>query len=283
MRGLLGFDFFRARSLQDAWQAVAGRPAAAFLAGGTDVLVKLKMGTIRSPLLVSLKGINELKGIVEVEDGIEIGALTTIDEIVHSPLIFDKCPLLHSAARHFGSNQVRNLATVGGNLCNASPAGDLSVALMCLNGEVKVDGPEGTARVALTQFFQGPGLTHLKARNIVTSIFIPGSKGDWSWRFLKLGRRNGMEIAIVNLALGIHRHEGICKEARIALGAVAPTPIRAQRAEQDMTGKRIDEKSIEQVACLAAQESKPISDVRASAEYRKEMVTNLTRRALSTL
>ncbi len=283
MLGLTGFDFARANSLEEAWDIVARRPEAQFLAGGSDLLVKLKTGLIRTPMIISLKNIHEIQGIVDHNDWIEIGALTTVGEVVNSEVIKEKYPLLHMSARNLASKQVRNLATIGGNLCNASPAGDLCVALACLEADVKLEGPEGKRRIKLENFFRGPDVTSLKKGEILTSILIPFSKGDWVWNYRKLGNRNGMDIAIVNLAIGLRREQEICKERRIALGAVAPTPIRARRAEKKMVGEKLGPEIIEQVALLASQESSPVSDIRATADYRREMVTNLTRRLLHTI
>ena len=270
MRPLGGFRYLRVRSLEEAWAAADQNPESArFLAGGTDLLVKLKKGQIRPSLLINLKSISDLYGIDELEDRIEIGALTTAGDLLRSILLKEKTSLIPLAASHLGSKQIRNLATVGGNLCNASPAGDLSVALLCLQANVKISGPEGSRIEGLEDFFMGPGLTSLKPREVLTAISVPLSNGDWVWNYQKLSNRRAMEIGIVNVAIGLRLEQNICAEARIALGAVAPTPIRAKKAEMHMVGKKLSSRLIEEGARLGAQESSSIDDIRGSAAYRR--------------
>ena len=279
---LSGFQYIRPKSLEETWKAMAMYPQQArLLAGGTDLLVKLKKGQLTTPLLVSLRGIPDLHQSVESEDRVKIGALVTVGQLVHSEFLKRRYPLLQMAAGGLGSTQVRNLATIGGNLCNASPAGDLSVALLCLQAEVEIKGPQGDRIERVEDFFQGPGCTSLKAVEILTTIIIPVPEGRWAWNYQKLTNRRAMEIGTVNVAIGLKREKEICKEIRIALGAVAPTPIRAKKAEGHLSGKRLDPMLIGEGALLGAEESRSIDDIRASAAYRQEMVVNLIRRALT--
>ena len=282
MRPLAGFGYVRVRSLEEAWAAGDQNPDdAAFLAGGTDLLVKLKKGQIRTSLLINLKGIPGLCGVQELGNRIEIGALTPISELLRSRSLEGKAALLPLAANQLGSRQIRNLATIGGNLCSGSPAADLSIALLCLQADVKIHGPEGSRVDKLEAFFKGPGLTSLKPREILGTISVPIFNGGWAWDYQKLTHRRGMEIGIVNVAVGLRLEQDVSKEARIALGAVAPTPIRATRAERHITGKKLSPGLIEEVAQMAAQESRSIDDIRGSAAYRQEMVMNLIRRAFT--
>jgi CO/xanthine dehydrogenase FAD-binding subunit len=284
MRPLSGFSYKRVKTLEEAWGSAARYPEEArFLAGGTDLLVQLKKGTIRTPLLISLKGVRHLNGVTIIGDSFQIGPLTAVDELIRSEALKRRNPLLVLAAVQMGSRQIRNMATVGGNLCNASPAGDLSTALLCLDTEVKIEGPGGARSEKLVDFFKGPGRTSLQPSEILTGILVPSTDKNWHWSYQKLGVRRAMEIGIVNVALGLNLDREICREARIALGSVAPTPIRARKAEKLMEGKRFSPELIKEVAEVSARESGPIDDLRASGAYRREMVINLVRRGLRAL
>jgi CO/xanthine dehydrogenase FAD-binding subunit len=284
MRPLSGFSYKRVKTLEEAWGSAARYPGEArFLAGGTDLLVQLKKGTIRTPLLISLKGVRHLNGVTIIGDSFQIGPLTAVDELIRSEALKRRNPLLVLAAVQMGSRQIRNMATVGGNLCNASPAGDLSTALLCLDTEVKIEGPGGARSEKLVDFFKGPGRTSLQPSEILTGILVPSTDKNWHWSYQKLGVRRAMEIGIVNVALGLNLDREICREARIALGSVAPTPIRAPKAEKLMEGKRFSPELIKEVAEVSARESGPIDDLRASGAYRREMVINLVRRGLRAL
>ena len=284
MRPLSGFSYKRVKTLEEAWGAAARCPEEArYLAGGTDLLVQLKKGAIRTPLLISLRGVRHLSGVTLVGDSLRVGPLTAVGELIRSEALKSKHLLLALAAVQMGSRQIRNMATVGGNLCNASPAGDLSTALLCLDTEVKIEGPGGARLEKLVDFFKGPGRTSLQPSEILTGILVPSTDKDWHWSYQKLGIRRAMEIGIVNVALGLNLDREVCREARIALGSVAPTPIRARTAEKRMEGKRFSPELIEEVAEVSARESDPIDDLRASGAYRREMVINLVRRGLRAL
>jgi CO/xanthine dehydrogenase FAD-binding subunit len=284
MRPLSGFSYKRVKTLEEAWGSAARYPGEArYLAGGTDLVVQLKKGTIRTPLLISLKGVRHLNGVTLAGDSVHIGPLTAVGELIRSEALKSKNPLLLLAAVQMGSRQIRNMATVGGNLCNASPAGDLSTALLCLDTEVKIEGPGGARSEKLVDFFKGPGRTSLQPSEILTGLLVPSTDKNWHWNYQKLGVRRAMEIGIVNVALGLNLEREVCREARIALGSVAPTPIRARKAEKLMEGKRFSPELIEEVAEVSARESDPIDDLRASGAYRREMVINLVRRGLRAL
>lgn len=283
MRGLIGFDYVRADSLEDAWDAFDYEPKARILAGGTDLLVQLKTDQIRTPIIISLKNIQDIRGISDRNDLIEIGTLTSVSDIANSELIRKKCPLLKMAADKLGSPQIRNLATIGGNLCNASPAGDLCLALTCLEAKLIIKSRENKRETGIKDFFKGPGSTSLNKKEILTSILVPVTKENWKWNYQKLGKRKGVECAVISLAVGLQLNGNICQAVRIALGAVAPTPVRASTAELEMINKPLSPELIEGAATTASQQCNPISDIRGSAEYRKEMIKNLTRRAFMTI
>jgi carbon-monoxide dehydrogenase medium subunit len=281
---LSGFSYKRVKTLEEAWGSATRYPEEArYLAGGTDLLVQLKKGAIRTPLLISLRGVRHLNGVTLVGDSVQVGPLTAVGELIRSETLKSKNPLLALAAVQMGSRQIRNMATVGGNMCNASPAGDLSTALLCLDTEVKIEGPGGGRSEKLVDFFKGPGRTSLQPTEILTGILIPSTDKNWRWSYQKLGVRRAMEIGIVNVALGLNFEREMCREARIALGSVAPTPVRARKAETLMEGKRFSTELIEEVAEVSARESDPIDDLRASGAYRREMVINLVRRGLRAL
>jgi len=276
MRPLRGFDHKKVKTLEEAWKAASRCPGEArYLAGGTDLLPQMKRGAIQVPLLISLKGVRYLNGLTDYGEWVNIGPLTAIEDVVRSEILKKKSPLLSLAGRQVGSVQIRNLGTVGGNICNASPSADVATALMCVDAELKIEGPDGVRSEKLEDFFKGPGLTSLSSTEIVTGILVPAMGKNWNWNYRKLGSRRAMEIGIVNVAIGLKAEQGICKEVRIALGSVAPTPIRARKAEKRLEGARWTRELVEEAAELGAQDSNPIDDLRASAAYRREMVRNL--------
>ena len=167
-----------------------------------------RRGILRTPLLISLKQVRHLSGVTVVGDWIHIGSLTPVEDLVRSEVLKRKSPLLPLAAVQLGSRQIRNMATLGGNLCNASPAGDLSTALLCLDTELKMEGLEGARSEKLVDFFRGPGLTSLSPGEVMTGILVPSMEKGWVWSYQKLGARRAMEIGIVNVALGLKLEAG---------------------------------------------------------------------------
>ncbi|RKL63477.1 xanthine dehydrogenase family protein subunit M [Thermoanaerobacteraceae bacterium SP2] len=256
------------------------------IAGGTDLVVQMRAGKIDPALIISINmlGLNKINYNIDT-NVVSIGSLVTNDEVSKSPIIKEYVPLLAEASRSIGGRQTRNLGTIGGNVCNASPAADTPPALMVLGCKLRVAGLRGNIRsIDVMDFFKGPGLTTLEKDEIVTALEVtPIRKNLAGHAFLKLGIRKAMEISIVNTAIIIEldpQDPAICQKARIALGAVAPTPIRAIQAENILMGQKLDDNCINQVAEAAAQCSKPITDFRASAEYRKEMVKVLVKRGI---
>lgn len=247
------------------------------MAGGTDVVVKPDPG-IRSLVDITRLGLSYIR---RDGDAWVIGATTTMAEIEQSPAILRLGGgILARAAATCGSVQIRNMATVGGNLANASPAADTAVALLALDATVVVAGERAQRKIALTSFFSGPHRTALNGGLLVeVRIPIPAG-GRTGWSFQKLGRTES-DISLVNVAAGFQADaRGRCKWARIALGAVAPTPLRAVAAEKLMAGVPINEETLQPVLDEVAREVNPVADIRASAEYRREMARVLTERAL---
>ena len=214
------------------------------------------------------------------KDGLRLGALVTMRQVEISPVIREKYPALRQSVSEVGSIQIRNRATLAGNICRASPSADTLPPLIADRASAKIFGPDGERVIPLEEFFTGPGKTLLKSNEILTSIIVPPPAPFTGSAYIKLGRRKAMELATVGVAVTLTLAGRTCRDIRIALGAVAPTPIRAKRAEAVMLGQPFDEDHIETAAQTAMEECRPISNVRGSADYRREMVKVLTRRAI---
>lgn len=275
-----GFDYSTPSTVPQA-VALLSQPGAMPLAGGTDLLVHMRAG-IKSPkLLVDLSGLG--LNYVRCENGIiQIGALTTFAEILDSEIIRRYLDCLVEAAAEIGCVQTRNLATMGGNLCSAVPSADAAPPLLVLDARVKIAGCNGERSLALDEFFTGPKRNALQPGELLTEIQIPIPSSRTGTSFLKIGRRKAMTLAVVNVAalITLDRNKRVIENARIALGAVAPTPLRAVQAERLLIGCEISDAVIERAARMAAGEVMPISDLRATTTYRRETSWVLTQRAL---
>jgi CO/xanthine dehydrogenase FAD-binding subunit len=262
------FEYFEPGTLEEASALLAGGGQA--LAGGTDLLVELREHLREARRVVNIKKIGGLDELAYGKEGLRIGALVTAREIEISPVVAEFYASLRQAVRELGSIQVRNRATVVGNICRASPSADTIPPLVADGASVEING----ARVVpLEVFFTGPGKTVLKPGELVTAIVVPRPPAGTRKVYIKHGRRKAMELATVGVAV-----TRTPDETRIALGAVAPTVIRARAAEQIL---QKNSSLLEEAAVAAMAEAKPISNVRASAEYRREMVRVLVKRALS--
>jgi len=276
----VAMEMLHPTTVRDAVAALAKRGALP-LAGATDLIPSIRKREIAPKLLVNLKGIPGLSGIKRQRGKIRIGALTTVGELLRSEIIQHDLPLLAEVAHHFASVQIRNLATVGGNLCNAAPSADLALPLLALEARLVIRGAGRSREIAIADFFLGVNKTALRRGEILTAITVPRPRTCTGAAHAKLGVRQAMDLAFVGVAAAVQlTPTGKCKAARIALGAVAPIPMRARKAEAVLEGAIITDEVIAQAAATAAAESRPISDLRASKEYRREMVEVLTRRAL---
>ncbi len=277
------FDYLEPKRMDEAVAALAehGREAA-LLAGGTDLLVALKADVLRPRVVVNLKRIPGLAEMATENGGMRMGALTTVRAIETSAPINERFPALADAARCLGSVQIRHLATVGGNLCRAAPCSESAPPLMVLRAQVRLDGPRGERTLPLEDFFTGPGQTALAVGEILTEIRVPAPAPGSGAAYLRHSLRPLMDLALVNVAASVTltRDGRSFADARIVLGSVAPTPIRAPRAEAALRGQAVDEATLERAASLAAEESRPITDVRGTDTYRRAMVRLFTRRAL---
>jgi carbon-monoxide dehydrogenase medium subunit len=243
----------------------------------------IRRGLAKPRVLVNLKRIPKLAGVRRARGGVSIGALTTIADVLASPILAEGWPVLVETAREFGSAQIRSMATIGGNLCNATPSADFPLPLLALDARVRIAGPKGERELPLSEFFIGVNNTALAAGEIVTAVVVPRAPARTGAAFVRLGVRKAMDLPIAAAAAAITlAPDGRrCTAVRIALGAVAPTPMRASAAERVIQGNAVTEESIDTAAAAAAEESRPVTDLRASAEYRREMTAVLVRRALT--
>ena len=277
------FEMYQPTSLQEASRLVKKNgPGGRFLAGGTDLVIAMKEKGLVPKYVVDLKRIPGLTGIRENSDGsITIGALTTMREIEISPLLTRKFPFLAQSAAEVGSIQIRNRATIGGNMANATPSADVAPSLIALNAVAKIVGASGERTVAMEDFFRGPGQSVMTADEILTAITIPKPPSRLVGEYMKFSPREMMDLAYVGVAVAYTLGEQErCEGVRIVLGAVAPTPIRARKAEAMVEGQILTQALADKAGQIAAEESKPISDVRSSADYRRAMVGAMTKRAL---
>lgn len=282
-RRLPKFDYLEPRSIEEALSLLAqytGR--AKVIAGGTDLLPKLKRREIEVPeYIIDLKGIPDLDYITYDEvGGLSLGPLVTIHAAESSSIVQQRFGVLYQAVESMASTQVRNRGTIAGNLCNAVPSADTAPALLTLEASLKLTSQNGERIVNIDDFFTGPNETLLTEEEILLEIRVPHLPPHGVGRYLKLTPRTSMDLAIVGVAAAVVAEQGICSDIRIALGAVAPTPIRARRAEDVIRGQKLSAETIGRAAQIAAGECHPISDRRASAQYRCDMVEVLTKRAI---
>ena len=275
------FDYYAPDSLAEACEALDRYSSKAkILSGGTDVLSKVKSGLLVPEVLISLKKLEELKKIEYVaEKGVVIGARATHNDLVNSTILNDKYLSVSEAAHHMASNQIRNIGTVGGNLCNAVPSADLPPILIALGATIKLVGSNGERMMLLEDFFTGPMKTVIAHNEILTEIVIPDQPSTGS-NYIKFGLRRSGALAVVGIAVAVTVNGETMTEARIAIGAAAPTPMRARETEDFLRGKTISDELLAEAGVIASNESKPISDIRGSAEYRRDLVRVFTKRAL---
>jgi xanthine dehydrogenase FAD-binding subunit len=256
------------------------------LAGGTDLMPQTLSGKLKfKPVLMNIRRVEGLHGISEASGTVRIGALTTVTELMENALVRERFAPLWQACDHFASDQIRNAATVGGNICNASPAGDTLVPLLALDASVvlasKPDGALTERRMPLAEFFVAPGRTRLEARELLAAVEVPLPDRRFTGEFFKFGTRPGLDISAISLALGGVRDGRALRKVRVAFGAVAPTPIRAPKTEAALEGRDLDDAAIEAAIAAAQSDVHPISDVRASDWYRRELIGNILRRILN--
>ena len=275
-------DYFEPKTITEALSVLTKYGEHAnVIAGGTDVMVDMKYKE-EPGCLVNIKKIPGLDTIQENGASLQMGPLVTIRDIETSRLVRERLPLLWESCHQFASLQIRNTATIGGNICRASPSGETLAPLLALEAKAKLAFKDGEKTEAFISFFQGPGKTSLGSKGLLTEIEIPYPPKGSHGVYLKHAVRGAMDIAMVGVAVLITADAGnsSLQDVRIALGAVAPTPIRATKTEALLRGRSLTAALVKEAATLAASESSPITDQRSSAEYRGWIVEALTRRGL---
>jgi len=282
-RRLPKFDYIKPKNVHEVLDLLSKNNGdVKVYAGGTDVIPKIKSRLIHTPkVLVDLKGIPEWDYIqYDQKEGLRIGALATISSVAHSAHVREKFGILSQAARSIASTQVQNRGTIVGNICNAVPSADSAPALLCLEAKLSCVSSGGERVIDIEDFFAGPNQTALNPDELVKEIRIqnmpPQSKGV----YIKLSPRSRMDLAVVGVGVLVAQDKGVFQDVKIALGAVAPTPMRAKRAEDVLKGEKVLSETLVRAADTASKESEPIDDHRASAEYRRMMVEVLVKRAV---
>lgn len=268
--------------LDEYFELLRRHPDAQAMAGGTDLLVRRRARPCDAAApLVALTGIEALHGLHEDEDGLSIGALTPFSALISDARVNARAPLLACAARSVGGPAIRNMATIGGNVCTASPAGDSLTPLYLADALVEIASPHGRRTLPIADFILGPGRTALRPGELLTRIVLPPGASFACRRFEKVGRRRSLAISVASFCGQLRfAADGTVAEARFAWGSVAPTVLRIPALEADLVGRRIDRLATRRAASVVRQSVAPISDIRASADYRRRVAGNLLTRFL---
>ena len=279
---LPAFDYVRAGSLKEASELASEKGSKAILmAGGTDVILLMKAKAVPADTVIDIKEISDLDSIVFSEgEGMRIGALAKLFDIQTSDIVRQKMPALADAAHYVASAQIRRKGTMAGNICNASPSADTASILLAMDAKVKVYNNENEKEISIGDFLKGVKKTCLEKGDIVTEIFVPELKKGEGSAYFKHSVRKAMDLAIVGVAAWIKMDGSKVTDCRIAMGGVGTTPLRAYSAEKILKGSELTDDLLEKAAVAASEECSPISDVRASAEYRKDMIRVYTKRAV---
>ena len=275
----MSLQYLRVNSTEELL-AHLGQPGAAILCGGTDLLVKMRSGLLSPTLLLDVSELDPLREIRKTDDRIDIGAAVTESELLTSEVIWEHLPLLSIVLAKLGAVQIRNRGTLGGNVVNASPAADSAIPLLLYAAEVVLESSHGERRLPIESFFLGPGKTALATGEFVREFSIPVPNVRFTPFFHKVGRRRALTIAIASLGALLRMQDEVIEEIRLAVGSVAPTPLRLQKVETRLTGERLTEALIEEARELAARSVSPIDDVRATADYRRTVIADLLERLL---
>jgi carbon-monoxide dehydrogenase medium subunit len=276
------FDYYRADSVREAQQLLQQNPGAKILAGGHSLIPLLKMRLATASALIDIGRIGELKGIAVDHGRIRIGALTTHAELAASHALQNACPMLADAAGHVGDQQVRNCGTIGGNIAHADPASDLPTVLVALEATITAVGPAGERTIAASDFFQGMMSTALGDGEILTRVDIASRQPGEGMAYAKF-THPASRYAVVGAAAAVAVAQGVCSSARVAIGGLVPAAIRTRSVEAALAGKRMSAEAIEQAAghVLGELGDEILSDLYASAEYRRAMVVVFVKRAIS--
>lgn len=279
------FEYYRPSTVGEAVQLLRDKgEGTKILAGGTDLIPQMKERGRHPKYIVSLSRINEIKGISFREgDGLKVGAGTLMATVADHPLINERFNILAQGAELIGSLQTMNLATVGGNICNAAPSADSAPTFVVMDAEATITGPKGARTLPLWQVFKGPGQTVLDPDEVLTQVSVPVPAPNSAGVYLRHCPRKELDIAIagVGVYVGLDPSGQSINHARVCLSAVAPVPLRATRTEEFLVGKQPTEEVYRQAAQIATEEARPITDLRGSAEFRRVLVNVLTVRCLT--
>jgi len=278
---LSGIRTHAPRTLSEAIKLLRDLKDARVMAGGTDLIVDIKQGLVKARDIISLQDIEELKGIKKERKEVCIGASVTPQDLQSSSFIKEHFPALAEAARSLASPQVRALATIGGNITSAVPSADLPPTLIAADASVELRCSRSSRKIPLSEFFTGPRKTVCRAGELLTSIFLPLPPPNTGISYMKFTLREANALAVASVASRLTLKNGKIEKAAVVLGAVAPTPVLALKASEFLQAKNPSPEVFEEAAAIAKEEGKPISDIRGSAWYRKELIQVLTRRSLS--
>ena len=276
------FDFYAPKTIEEAIELLQAKGSEArVMAGGTDLLIKIRFGAFRPKAIIALKGIEGLNTItLDDRNGLTIGATALLADVARHPGILKHYPTIAQAARGTANVQVRNMGTVIGNLCNASPAADNAPTLLAMNARVHIRGSAGERELPLDEFFRGPGVTALEPTEIVTAVRVPMPPSNTGTAYHSLSARGKLDCSAVGVGAMVIANGQICEDARIFVSACGPVPMRVKKTEQLIRGMELTEGLLERAGVQASEETRPITDLRASADYRTKMVAVLTRRVL---
>ncbi len=275
-------EYFMPRTMEEACSLVLKyREQAKIIAGGTDLLVQMKHKEVLPRYIINIRSISGQDYITyDKKEGLRIGALATVHSLAVSPLIQEKFNVLAQAASQLGSVTVRRMATIGGNLCNAATSADTIPALMVLEARLKILGADGEKTIPIENFFTGPGQTVLKPDEILAEIQVPNLLPQSGGAYIKRTIRKAMDLAIIGVAVIVTMDRDTLSDVKIALGTVAPTPIRARRTEEVLRGKKLSDDLLQKAGQTALDESSPRDSLRSSANYRRKMIKVLVIRAI---
>jgi carbon-monoxide dehydrogenase medium subunit len=275
------FELAEPESISQACELLRQDEKARVIAGGTDLLVNMKRGVTSAGLIISLNKIPDLRGTqMPGRTNLAIGPLMSVAEVAGSALVKDDFPVLAAAAGKLGSMQIRNRATIGGNVCTARPAGDTIGALVAYGASARISNGSTERTESFERLFRGPGQTTLKHDEILTSIMLKKPAPHTTGSYIKYTIRNAMEIALVSVTTLLTMDGGVCREARVVLGAVAPTFVRCAVTEGFLVGKKVTPEVAEAAGKLVIDACSPITDLRATADYRRDLVQTLVKRSL---
>lgn len=277
------FELSLPSTVPDCLAALSDGGEVMMVAGGTDLLPQMKNGLVKPARVVDLSGVHDLQRLeIDGDGALHIGAAVTARVLELSPIVRDGFLGIAEGAGVIGSYQVRNLATIGGNVCNAAPSADVSPPLVAMDAVVVIAGPDGQRMLPISDFFQGVRRTALQPGELVVEFVIPAAAAGSGGTYLRHTPRRELDIAVVGVGTQLTIQDGRCTKARIALGAVAPVIVRASEAEASLEGQEVTTELLDKAATLAVSSARPISDQRGSAEYRLHLVRVLTRRTLQT-